>query len=157
MEIRGLAQADLDAVNEVTMACNREYGGWAPDGWAPSPARWASERESWARLVADPGTRGFVACDEGEQLEGVVAVSVPGREVRRLFVLPARQGRGVGGALLRRAEAELASAGATSAELWTPEDSPAIDFYQHHGWRRDGRSREHNRLHLPLIGMSKAL
>ena len=88
---------------------------------------------------------------------GVVAADIREHELRRLFVDPAVQGRGVGGDLLRIAETELVRAGTGSAHLWTPDASRAIGFYEAHGWGRDGRTDWHRRLALPMIGMSKRL
>jgi GNAT superfamily N-acetyltransferase len=77
--------------------------------------------------------------------------------VRRLFVDPARQGRGIGGRLLGLGEAEVRRRGRSAAVLWTPEGSRAVRFYGARGWRADGRSRFHERLRLALIAMSKPL
>ncbi len=61
-----------------------------------------------------------------------------------LYVLPAYWGCGVGKALMRAAMDELRDLGMSEAVLWVLRDNQrARRFYEHLGWRRDGRtSRE---------------
>jgi GNAT superfamily N-acetyltransferase len=151
---RRLRRKDLDAAAAITLACNRDHTSWAPASWVPPGGGWEDERPSWARLLDDPGTWGRVAIDDTGWCVGVVAVD-RADEVRRLFVDPGHQGRGIGGQLLDLGEAEVRRRGRPAAELWTPEGSRAVGFYERRGWRPDGRTRFHERLRLPLIGMTR--
>jgi GNAT superfamily N-acetyltransferase len=99
----------------------------------------------WAQSLADPvpGFMCFVAEAEGR----VVGWASTGPandaddavgELHGLYVDPDCWGRGVGQALLERAEAELAQ-GWRHAVLWTLEDNPRTRrFYEAAGWRADG-------------------
>jgi GNAT superfamily N-acetyltransferase len=155
MQTRDLTAADLDAVTEITNRCNRAYEAWAPPGWAPPREGIASEREGWARILADGRAWGLLALDASGRAVGVAAAQPPA-ELRRLFVDPAAQGRGIGSALLRGVEHRLAG-GVDEAVLWAVKDSPAIGFYEGRGWRADGRTGWHDELELPLLGMAKRL
>ena len=69
--------------------------------------------------------------DDGA-VKGVVHVE--GREIRKLFVEPVLQGRGIGSALLEHA---VSQCGAT--ELWALEKNVrAISFYKRHGFSLTG-------------------
>lgn len=66
--------------------------------------------------------------------DGVVkgVVQICGQEIRRLFVEPVLQGKGIGAALLEYAVREEAA-----RELWALEKNlRAIAFYERHGFRR---------------------
>jgi GNAT superfamily N-acetyltransferase len=63
-------------------------------------------------------------------------------EVGALYVLPAWAGRGLGGALLERAEEGLRAGRHVRATLWVLEgNARARSFYERRGWARDGRRR----------------
>ena len=156
MRTRDIEPGDLDEVNEVTVACNLDYATWAPADWAPPDDGWENERAGWADLLGNAATWGAVAIDDDGRCAGVVAVDAED-EVRRLFVRPASQGRGIGRRLLDLAEGEVRRRGRAEALLWTPEGSRAVGFYRSLDWRPDGRSRFHERLRLQLIAMSKRL
>ena len=150
---RALTSADLDAVAAITLRCNRHYEDWAPAGWTPPTGDDESERTSWADILAGEEICGLLALDRSGRPVGV-AVAEPRGELRRLFVDLEAQRHGIGSELLRRIEAAL---GVEVAGLWAVDESPAIEFYEANGWHRDGRERWHERLGLPLIGMSKRL
>jgi len=60
-------------------------------------------------------------------------------ELAGLYVDPNAWARGVGHALIERAQHELAAAGWTDAYLWVLDGNDrAIRFYERHGWRADG-------------------
>lgn len=82
-------------------------------------AGWTWRDQPYAML---PGTRG------GERRPGIDPA-----EIRQVFVAPDHAGRGLGGLLLRRVEAEARSAGFATAELLATLNS--VRFYTGQGWR----------------------
>lgn len=63
-------------------------------------------------------------------------VIVEANEIVHLFVDPQRQGSGIGGLLLQRAERVIARSGYIDAELHTMfGNDPAIGFYRSAGWK----------------------
>jgi len=76
MRIRALERDDLDAVNEVTIRCNRDSGSWAPAGWVAPAGQWESEREAWAEILGAERIVGYVACDHEGHVVGVVAADI---------------------------------------------------------------------------------
>lgn len=64
-------------------------------------------------------------------------------ELDTIAVAPDSWGRGVGSALMETALTSLREAGYGKAILWTLRDYPlAESFYQRHGWRLSGHSRQ---------------
>lgn len=100
----------------------------------------------WTRVLSDGGYDIFVA----ERGGGVAGFASAGPtedadgtgtrgELFALYVEPAAWGRGLGRALLTRAEAALREAGFHEATLWVLEDNPrARGVYAAAGWKPDG-------------------
>jgi GNAT superfamily N-acetyltransferase len=89
-------------------------------------------RELWRQALADPEVEVYIAEMEGEP---VGSISVDGSFLRTLYVLPSRQGTGVGSALHDLALERLRARGCTRARLWTLEqNAPARRFYERRGW-----------------------
>jgi GNAT superfamily N-acetyltransferase len=113
-------------------------------------------RESWKRTLADPGVEIYVA-----ELDGapVASVSVGGGFLRTLYVLPERQGSGVGSALHDHALERLRALGLEEAKLWTLEENHAARrFYERRGWKLNGETRVVEFPPYPLdVGYSRAL
>lgn len=66
-----------------------------------------------------------------------------GGRVNALYLDPAHMGTGAGHALMGDALERLAAAGCSWAELWVLEGNQrAIGFYQRHGWKPTGETRE---------------
>ena len=86
----------------------------------------------WNDTLADPEVEVHVAELDGAPV-GVVAI---GEEfLSQLYVLPSRQGTGIGGALHDHALKRLGERGITRAKLWTLEENrPARRFYERRGW-----------------------
>ena len=79
--------------------------------------------------------------EEDGRAAGFVMACVSEGYVFACFVRPEHEGRGIGGALLRAAEASLHDAGVERAWLSTgaEEGLRAIGFYRRLGWVEDGR------------------
>jgi putative acetyltransferase len=95
--------------------------------------------EQWsARASADRIVRAIQDHTVWVAVEGAVVgwVEVDRDRVAALYVSPSCSRRGIGSALLARAEASIQSSGYTTARL---ESSPnALDFYLRRGFRRCG-------------------
>ena len=96
-------------------------------------------REVWRETVADPEVELYLAELEGE---AAGSVSVGGGFLRTLYVLPRRQGTGVGSALHDFALERLAAHGWRTARLWTLEENwDARRFYERRGWTLTDETR----------------
>lgn len=88
----------------------------------------------------------FVAVNSREQVVGTIASSVVSLEeghLRGMAVLPAMRGSGIAAQLLRRVEAELAQFRCASVTLDTTEPLlRAMRFYEKHGYRRSGKTKD---------------
>lgn len=110
--------------------------------------------------LADPAIRAFGIRDPGGRLVAAVRIRGAGGrvEVRRLAVVPDRQGQGLGTRLLLAAE-ERCPGGTHELYLFTGDRSLAnLRLYQRHGYRETHRSPAgtHDLVHLvkPLGGGS---
>jgi GNAT superfamily N-acetyltransferase len=127
--IRPCSDADLEVVNEIINAAAEAYRGVIPaDCWhEPYMARAELRAEIAAGVT-------FAGWELDGELRGVMGIQ-PVRDVtliRHAYVLPADQGRGIGGALLEalrsRGRGRLL-VGTWAAAAW------AIRFYERHGFR----------------------
>jgi len=124
MDLRLAEPRDFAACTEIYLAAARVALPWAPpeeiraDHFQDS----LREEEVW---VAETGGR----------IAGLVSIYLPERFIHSLYVDPARQGLGIGGALLDRA---LRRCGG-HAELKCQEGNrAACRFYMERGWRPVG-------------------
>ena len=86
------------------------------------------------------GPQTTVAVDGGGELVGFATIH--GAELCALHVDPDAWGRGVGGALIAQARADLAAAGVTEAHVWVlAGNTRAERFYQRDGWTTGGTRR----------------
>jgi GNAT superfamily N-acetyltransferase len=96
-------------------------------------------RAAWERVLADPAVEVYVAERAGEV---VGSVSVGYGYLRTLYVVPGRQGAGVGTTLHDHALERLRALGAKEAKLWTLEGNDgARRFYERRGWTLNGETR----------------
>jgi CubicO group peptidase (beta-lactamase class C family) len=145
MILRATTPADRAAGTALVLACwRRSYAGLLPQGVLDGLTD-EQAAALWARALAS-GRPGLVAERDG----ALVGVTVFGRlddppgqgHVHSLYVDPAAQGEGVGGALLAAAEAELTAAGAGGVTLWCfAANTPGLAFYRRHGLLPDGATR----------------
>jgi GNAT superfamily N-acetyltransferase len=103
------------------------------------PAISMEQAEEWAtRAAADRIARAIREHDVWVAMEGAVIgwVEVDRDRVAALYVSPSCSRRGVGSALLARAETSIGSAGYATARLESSQN--ALDFYLRRGYRRCG-------------------
>jgi L-amino acid N-acyltransferase YncA len=103
----------------------------------------------WARSLETD--RGVLVAEIDGTVAGFAAVG-PSRdedaldsdgELYAIYLAPTRWSTGVGHALHEAAIKTLAAAGYTSASLWVlANNARAIAFYERHGWRADGTTKE---------------
>jgi ribosomal protein S18 acetylase RimI-like enzyme len=127
--VRSLVQTVVDEI----------YGGlWAP---APLPI----DDEDWSRAwvaIVDPGMAGMVL--------------TTGDWISDLWVLREHRGRGIGGRLLARGEAEIAGRGHVTCRLRVVKSNTnAVGFYLRRGWRVE-REFPNERLPVTMLEMAKS-
>ena len=163
MQVRPARVEDAEQIEGVRIrGWQRGYRNVFPpeklDALEIDPTRWRAYLEQ-----PPPGNKAFVAEDEGE-IVGFATIAPSEEpecygELRGLYVDPAAWSRGIGRALLRRAEEELAGRW-DEAVLWTLEDNPrARRFYELAGWRDDGERGSFEQLGVaaPLVHYRKRL
>ena len=108
------------------------------------PAMSMEQAEKWAtRAAADRIARAMREHDVWVAVEGAVIgwVEVDRDRVAALYVSPSCSRRGVGSALLARAETSSRSAGYATVRLESSQN--ALDFYLRRGYRRCGPPQAH--------------
>ena len=150
--VRPAVAGDADAIGRVQVETWRAaYRGLMPDAAIASfdlEGRQRMWREGLAREPR-PGSATFVAELEGE----VVGFASLGRsrdeeaenegELYAIYLLPSCWDRGIGRALIERAEESMRAYGFERAILWVMEGNERGErFYRAAGWERDGRKVE---------------
>jgi GNAT superfamily N-acetyltransferase len=129
--IRAAAEADADAVRALVQSAYERYVGRI--GRRPSPMD-----ADYERLI----DRGLVHVT-GDPIDGVI-VLVPEADhllVENVAVLPASQGRGLGGQLMRFAEQEARRLGYEEISLYTNERmTENLGLYAHLGYEETNRA-----------------
>lgn len=92
---------------------------------------------SVARMLDSGEARAWCAVEGGAVL-GFSMARRSERDLFALFVLPAFEGRGIGGSLLDAAVAWLRQAGSGPIRLNTGRDTRAFSVYRSRGWREVG-------------------
>ncbi len=110
----------------------------------------------WKTALADPEVEIYLAEIDGEP---AASVAVGYGFLRNLYVLPQRQGTGVGSTLHDHALERLRALGWDEAKLWTLEENhTARRFYERRGWSLNGETREVPFPPNPLdVGYSRSL
>lgn len=133
MEIRDLVPADAGAVQQVAALLVAGFREQAPEAWPTMDAALAEVLESF-----EPGRLSRIASDsQGVVMGWVGAVAqYHGRvwEIHPLVVLPSRQGRGVGRALVADIERQVYERGGLTLQLGTDDISgqttlSGVDLY----------------------------
>ena len=98
---------------------------------------WPDQPPAYVQLPEDAAGQHFGAF-EGEELVSVISLFVDGEEARfrKFATTPARQGQGIGSALLAHTIAAARAAGATS--IWCDARASALPFYQRFGMQPEG-------------------
>ncbi|MFI5732914.1 GNAT family N-acetyltransferase [Kribbella sp. NPDC051587] len=141
--IRSAQPGEADALAELHARSRAVYYRAGGHDVATHPDE--GYREGWRRLVDDSRIIVLVAVS-GDELVGVLTVDVSTSYRKRvrltgIFVEPGQWSIGVGSALMARFIAIAQESDAVGeVEVWE-RNSRAIQFYERHGWTRDGTSR----------------
>jgi GNAT superfamily N-acetyltransferase len=113
-------------------------------------------RAQWQEALEDPAIEVYIGELDGEPA-GSVAVGYG--FLRNLYVLPERQGTGLGTSLHDHALERMRALGFAEAKLWTLEGNHAgRRFYERRGWSLNGETREVPFPPHPLdVGYSRSL
>lgn len=137
MMIRRATAEDAEAIARVHVASWRAaYAGIVPDEFLAALS--VEERAAVWRDAVAPGRKSYlvVAEDEGEVIG--FAVGGPEREgdatysgeLYAIYLLPERQGQGIGRALVIDVAQELSRRGLSSLLIWVLAENPARKFYE---------------------------
>ena len=152
VNVRPAAPDDADAIGRIQVETWRAaYTGLMPDEAIASfdvGERQRLWREGLNRTPR-PGSATFVVEDGGE----VVGFATVGAsrddeagdeaELYAIYLHPSRWSRGLGAALLQRAEESMRASGFRRALLWVLEGNERAErFYRAAGWEQDGRKVE---------------
>jgi len=156
--IREAELAEAAAIAEVHVASWRwAYRGYLPDETLAALDPAARERQ-WRSAISDPSTSVLVAIDRGAVV-GFVTVGPTDdadaaprtAQLFAIYLAADAAGRGIGGALLRRAEEIMRAAGSARATLWVLETNErARRFYESAGWSPDGSAKTDDSRGFPL-------
>jgi GNAT superfamily N-acetyltransferase len=148
VEVRAARPEDAARLAEVYVTSGR--AAWAGHLREETLAAFTSPPEEWVAAMADPGFSILVGELDGEI--AAVATLLPTEDpddrpdqvarLGRLYAEPGAWGKGLGHALMAAAIEELERRGYEEATLWTAEWNRARAFYEEHGWRWDGASRD---------------
>jgi ribosomal protein S18 acetylase RimI-like enzyme len=122
------------------------YRGMIPDGYLDGLSYEPAERRWLERLQSPASSERIFVSTFAEEVVGFVSCgaertgdrSYPG-EVYAIYVLPNRQKKGAGRALMRSAALHLKQAGFGSVMLWVLRENPSRGFYERLGgnWLRE--------------------
>ncbi len=154
MQLRRARSEDARAIAEVHVrSWKAAFPGLLPQDYLDALGPEDRLGQWQEALVSSPWPAVLVAEQEGT-IVGFVAMA-PSRdtdadravvgEIQTIYLDPPAWGGGVGLALLRAAEVELATAGFVSATLWVlATNAKARRFYERHGWATDGGTQLHD-------------
>jgi GNAT superfamily N-acetyltransferase len=149
--VRLAGTADADEIGRIQVETWRAaYTGLMPDE-AIAEFDVASRQRMWREGLARtprPGSATFVVEDTGEVV-GFASVGASRdddaeleAELYAIYLHPSRWDRGIGRALLQRAEESMRSSGFREAVLWLLEGNELGErFYRAAGWEHDGGSK----------------
>lgn len=149
--VRLAGAADADEIGRIQVETWRAaYAGLMPDE-AIEGFDVASRQRMWQEGLGRtprPGSATFVVEDSGEVV-GFASVGASRDEEAQLeaelyaiYLHPSRWDRGIGRALLQRAEESMRSSGFREAVLWVLEGNERGErFYRAAGWEHDGGSK----------------
>ena len=150
--VRLATAGDADAIGRIQVETWRAaYTGLMPDE-AIAMFDIESRRRMWREGLGRtprPGSATFVV-EEGGEVVGFASVGASRdegaeqeAELYAIYLHPSRWDRGIGRALLQRAEESMRSSGFRQAILWVLEGNERGErFYRAAGWEQDGRKIE---------------
>ena len=145
--VRRATAADADAIGQVQVETWRAaYTGLIPDE-AIAQFDVEERQRMWREGLARPprpGSATFVAELDGEVVGFVSVGACDGEEgtgeLYAIYLHSSRWDRGIGRALIERAEESMRSSGFAEAILWVLEGNERAErFYRAAGWALDGR------------------
>jgi ribosomal protein S18 acetylase RimI-like enzyme len=146
--VRLAGAADADAIGRVQVeSWSAAYTGLMPDE-AVAGFDVESRQRQWREWLGDtsrPGSATFVVEDGGEVV-GFASVGASSDEeaeaeaqLYSIYLHPSCWDRGIGRALLQRAEESMRSSGYRRGVLWVLEGNERAErFYRAAGWEQDG-------------------
>jgi len=152
--IRPARNADRSAmftvhVRSIRETCSRSYSPKQIDAWIGilSPDDYTSVLQQRVMVVAT----------DGDDLVGFAQLAPAAREVQAIYVLPERQGEGIGQLLLSELERQALARGISRLELSATLNS--IGFYERAGYGQRCRAvhRMLTGVELPCVRMGKKL
>jgi GNAT superfamily N-acetyltransferase len=124
--IREATAGDIDAMHRIRMAVHENR--LSDPSWL-TPAVYRA-------CLADTGVANTWVAEVDGAVAGFSTARVPERDIWALFVDPAREGRGIGRALIDAATRWLFERGVAIIELSTTPGTRADRFYRDAGWQR---------------------
>ncbi len=127
-KIRPFIDGDVEALQKLIYnTINESYKGF----YGPHSIRYFKEYHSRSKILADAGEGYTVVVELNERIVGTGTVC--GTNVRRVFISPSFQGRGLGRMVMEALENSALSHGLYNLDLHASLPSQA--FYQHLGYR----------------------
>jgi len=157
LAIRPATSADAPEIAAIHVASwQAAYGTLLDPAWLRSLTA-ASRLPMWEGILADPAAAAnvFVAIRDGVCAGfcsvGTSAAAPGSGVVHTIYVRPGEEGRGIGHALIERAERALVEQGYANAALWVLRDNArARRFYERHGWVTDGTEQQDDLFGQPV-------
>jgi GNAT superfamily N-acetyltransferase len=148
LTIRPATPLDARTLAEVHVASWQVgYAGLVPD-WYLARQSVDKRYAQWQEILADPSGTVLVA---GE-IDGFIAFEPETREIRALYLAPAKFRQGIGTQLLHAAHDQLDG----DTALWVFEGNErALAFYARHGYQRDGATNVHEPTGLTEVRMTR--
>ena len=159
LRIRNAIPTDAGGIAAVHVATwQSAYVGLLPDSFLQSLSV-EKRTASWGKIIENPPPKShLLVAMHGEQIVGFISVgpnrdsgSIDQGEVLAIYVDPKGQGKGIGSDLMRAGILRLKDEHFASAALWVLEgNSPTRAWYESHGWRADGETKQDQRGELIL-------
>ncbi len=143
---------DADAIGRIQVETWRAaYTGLMPDETIAAFDVGSRQRQwrEWLGQTLRPGSATFVV-EDGGKVVGFASVGAAREEkaeqeaeLYSIYLHPTCWDRGIGRALLRRAEESMRSSGFRNAVLWVMEGNERAErFYRAAGWKEDGGRKD---------------
>ena len=168
--VRPAEVSDASRLGEVhVVAWQWAYRGLMPDEVLDS-LRPDARARAWEQLLGDHagGFQAWVAevdgvvigfASSGEPVDDDVPEGTV--ELMAIYLLEEHLHTGIGSMLIEAAEAAWVAQGRQLGVLWVLEDNTGtIEFYERHGWERDGSRRHHQvapGVSVPTVRFAKKL